>query len=307
MMDEKRVEDKGDSAESVEGAASRQNLVDLAVKFLNNPRVWEKPMEDKKAFLRKKGLTEMEIDTAIGQSSPMGPPATTTMGTAPPPLPQRHLIPISHPPLLQSRTWREYAVLAAVAGGVTYALFHFFKNYVIPWFNGPKEHAQKLADVHASVNQLQSTMNQTIGSLAESTRSIQLLMSEQQQHIQLLTSQVTGLQTSLAQQAIDQPLKLLKEELGSLKGIMLSRHQFPPTPTRGGGANGGGIPGWQRAVVTADPATPPKKSTEELSLDATTEEEHGLHNGNGTVVQNETGVQNGIETNGNGTPNGDDG
>ncbi len=68
-------------------------------------------------------------------------------------------------------------------------------------------------------------------------------------------------------------------------------------------------------MTADDPATHPKKSTEELSLDATTEEEHGLHNGNGTVVQNGTGVQNGIgtgvqngiETNGNGTPNGDDG
>ena len=34
----------------------RSNMVDLAVKFLNNPRVWERSMEDKKAFLRKKGV-----------------------------------------------------------------------------------------------------------------------------------------------------------------------------------------------------------------------------------------------------------
>ena len=33
----------------------RSNLVDLAVKFLNNPRVIEKPAEEKKSFLRKKG------------------------------------------------------------------------------------------------------------------------------------------------------------------------------------------------------------------------------------------------------------
>lgn len=35
----------------------RQNLVELAVKFLNNPRVAERSMEDKKAFLKKKGQT----------------------------------------------------------------------------------------------------------------------------------------------------------------------------------------------------------------------------------------------------------
>lgn len=36
-------------------APPRQNLVELAVKFLNNPRVAERSMQDKKAFLKKKG------------------------------------------------------------------------------------------------------------------------------------------------------------------------------------------------------------------------------------------------------------
>lgn len=35
--------------------AIRPNLVELAVKFLGNPKVWERPMEDKRAFLMKKG------------------------------------------------------------------------------------------------------------------------------------------------------------------------------------------------------------------------------------------------------------
>ena len=34
---------------------SRSNLVDLAVKFLSNPRVTGSPMEQKRAFLKKKG------------------------------------------------------------------------------------------------------------------------------------------------------------------------------------------------------------------------------------------------------------
>lgn len=53
----------------------------------------------------------------------------------------------------------------------------------------------------------------------------------------------------LTQRANDQSTKQLKDEISSLKGILLSRHQFPPTPTRGGVANGGGgIPGWQRSA-----------------------------------------------------------
>ena len=33
----------------------RSNLVDLAVKFLSNPRVTGSPMDQKRAFLKKKG------------------------------------------------------------------------------------------------------------------------------------------------------------------------------------------------------------------------------------------------------------
>jgi len=55
-----RAETTGDGAASSSSSSPdprkiRQHLVDLAVKFLNNPRVSDKPMEDKKNFLRKKG------------------------------------------------------------------------------------------------------------------------------------------------------------------------------------------------------------------------------------------------------------
>jgi peroxin-14 len=118
---------------------------------------------------------------------------------------------------------------------------------------------------------------------------LQLLLSEQQQHIQLLTTQVTGLQTALAQNTGDQSLRQLKEEMSSLKGIMLSRHQFPPTPTRGGVANGGGIPAWQRASDSSG-TTPTKTLEEQPSVDGDlartaegNEDETVLQNGNGTL------------------------
>ena len=45
----------GISSEVNSGPGLRGSLVDLAVKFLNNPRVFDKPLEDKKIFLTKKG------------------------------------------------------------------------------------------------------------------------------------------------------------------------------------------------------------------------------------------------------------
>lgn len=66
--------------------------------------------------------------------------------------------------------------------------------------------------------------------------------------MQLLTAQVTGLQSSLTQHTDGQPLKQLKDELSTLKGLLLNRHQFPASPTPVGVANRGGakIPDWQR-------------------------------------------------------------
>lgn len=73
--------DKGDgaaTATSADGAASvaistvappaalRKNLVDVAVKFLNNPRVVDmcRSIEEKRAFLQKKGLKT--VDQGLG-------------------------------------------------------------------------------------------------------------------------------------------------------------------------------------------------------------------------------------------------
>lgn len=115
---------------------------------------------------------------------------------------------------------------------------------------------------------------------------MQELLAEQQQHLQLLTSKVTGLQAALTN---DQPLRQLKEELGSLKGIMLSRHQFPPTPTRGGSlGNVGGIPTWQRAAAPQDMVKKPVEQEQdgEVKVNGFTEEENGNVLQNGTTDEN---------------------
>ena len=144
---------------------------------------------DKMMIFVLQGLTEIEINTAVDRADQQAPP-TVPNATAPP-LPPRPLTPIHHPP--QPRTWSEYALMAAVVGGVGYAVVHFVKvsplqfiwhsfihsslagqSYLIPWLNSPRVQEQRLEEVHASVNQLQATVSETVSSLAESTRSIQV-------------------------------------------------------------------------------------------------------------------------------------
>ena len=43
----------------------REDLVNAAKQFVNNPRVRYTPIEEQKAFLRRKGLTDIEINEAM--------------------------------------------------------------------------------------------------------------------------------------------------------------------------------------------------------------------------------------------------
>uniref|UniRef100_A0A8V0YXG1 Peroxisomal membrane protein PEX14 n=1 Tax=Gallus gallus TaxID=9031 RepID=A0A8V0YXG1_CHICK len=56
------------SSPATENAASREPLIVTAVKFLQNPRVRQSPIATRRAFLKKKGLTDEEIDLAFQQS-----------------------------------------------------------------------------------------------------------------------------------------------------------------------------------------------------------------------------------------------
>lgn len=78
--------------------------------------------------------------------------------------------------------------------------------------------------------------------------------------MQLLTAQVTGLQSSLTQHTNGQPLKQLKDELSTLKGLLLNRHQFPASPTPGAMGSGSRIPEWQRTQGSKS-STPMKTLT----------------------------------------------
>lgn len=56
--------------------------VDEASKFLSNPNVVKHGVEQKTAFLRKKGLTESEITAAYDIAKKILPPTQVSHGTA---------------------------------------------------------------------------------------------------------------------------------------------------------------------------------------------------------------------------------
>ncbi|XP_064385091.1 peroxisomal membrane protein PEX14-like [Halichondria panicea] len=270
---------------------SRASLVDLAVKFLTNPRVTGSPMDQKRAFLTKKGLTEAEIDQAIQLAGVSNTASTITGPFAPPPLPARTLTPSS------PTSWREYALIAAVVGGVGYAVYQFVRRFVLPWFEGRGKQEQKLTDIQSSVEQLETNIRDMVTSLNTSTNTLRDLLSEQQRHLQLLSTQVTGLQSSMAGQAGGDgaPLREIKEDVSTLKGLLLSRHQFPPTPSRSNG-HGSGIPQWQRATPTKPNGLTSDGSSNGSSPETTSK--GGLVNGaeSGSETASKGGLVNGAES-----------
>uniref|UniRef100_A0A9L0TJE8 Peroxisomal membrane protein PEX14 n=1 Tax=Equus caballus TaxID=9796 RepID=A0A9L0TJE8_HORSE len=81
---------QSNSTPGSENVVPREPLIATAVKFLQNSRVRQSPLATRRAFLKKKGLTDEEIDLAFQQSgtaadepSSLGP-ATQVVPVQPP-------------------------------------------------------------------------------------------------------------------------------------------------------------------------------------------------------------------------------
>ncbi|CAI8008792.1 Peroxisomal membrane protein PEX14 [Geodia barretti] len=239
------------SQEAVESAAEvkeasehlRENLVDVAVKFLNNPRVIGSPLEQKKVFLQKKGLSDSEIEEAV-RLSQLSPPTHHHTSPLPPSTPSQlspfttHTLPPPH-----HRTWRDYALVVAVVGGISYALYKFFKGYAIPWLSWRLEQSERAEETSEAVRQLQTNLDTTVSGIRETTASIRDILTEQREEMQAIAAKVTALQVSVPGSGL--AVNEIRDEVASLKGLLLNRHQFP-TPTTSHPARG--IPAWQRST-----------------------------------------------------------
>lgn len=208
----------------------REDLVATAVRFLQNPRVSSSPLHQKKQFLLKKGLTNEEIDSAIRRAGPVHQVAerhgethpVAAVVPLPPPLPPS---PSPYPVALYSTeytTWhylRDISSTAALFGAVCYGVYYLYKRYLLPYLLGKSyTDEDKLAQVQQQVSALTSAVQQlkdAVKSLESSLGSEQRLLRE--------TESVDAIKHDVA-------LSDLKSEMQSIKGLLLSRKQFPSTP-----------------------------------------------------------------------------
>ena len=157
----------------------REDLVDGAVTFLQDPSVSTAPLEHKVSFLRSKNLTQEEIDASlarVGQS-----PTAQSPQQAPPPAnysnqfrqpaqqyynggyQQQYNQPWNMPPPeVPRRDWRDWFIMATVVSGVGYAAYWTAKRYIYPIIAPPTppQLEQDKASIDASFDKAFALLDQ---------------------------------------------------------------------------------------------------------------------------------------------------
>ncbi|NXD42419.1 PEX14 protein, partial [Copsychus sechellarum] len=216
-----------------------------AVKFLQNPRVRQSPLATRRAFLKKKGLTDEEIELALQQSGtsadePQSPGAAVP---AQPPHPVLYSPPGSR--------WRDYGALAIIMAGIAFGFHQLYKKYLVPLIMGGKEDRKQLQRIESNISEMSGSVTQTVTQLQTTLAAVQELLIQQQQKIQELTQELAASKATTSTNWIleSQNINELKSEIYSLKGLLLNRRQFPPSPSAPK------IPSWQIPVKPSSPSS----------------------------------------------------
>ncbi|XP_075459628.1 peroxisomal membrane protein PEX14 [Ascaphus truei] len=237
--------------------------ITTAVKFLQNPKVRQSPVSTRKEFLKRKGLSDEEIELALQQSGTAHddpPPQGATGMSHPGPLPQLALQPYSPP----GSRWREYGALAIILAGIAFGFHQLYKRYLLPLIIGGRESRKQLQRIESGVSEMSGSVTQTVTQLQLTLAAVQELLIQQQQKIQELSQELTTSKASNSTNTIleSQNIQELKSEIYSLKGLLLNRRQFPPSPSAPK------IPAWQiplKPATLSSPATLNHNSSSDIS------------------------------------------
>lgn len=244
-----------------EDAAPRETLIATAVRFLQNQKVRQSPIATRRAFLKKKGLTDEEVELAI-QRSGSTEEALAVSVTGPEhishPFPLAP-VPYTHP----GYRWRDYGALAVILAGMAFGFYHLYRKYILPLIMGSKEDKKHLQKIESNIADMSGTLTQTVTQLQMTLNSVQELLVQQQKKIQELSQELSNSQASSSTNRMleSQSVSELKAEIVSLKGLLLSRRQFPASPSIPK------IPSWQIPLKPGSLSNPPSVNHTNSSSD----------------------------------------
>ncbi|XP_069774589.1 peroxisomal membrane protein PEX14 isoform X2 [Narcine bancroftii] len=213
--------------------------ITTAVKFLQNQRVRQSPLATRKAFLKKKGLTDEEVEIALQQSN--------TVSDEVAPAIQPHLVQPSYlaaVPYSPGSRWREYGALAIIMAGIAFGFHQLYKKYILPLLASSKEDKKHLQRIESGITELSGTISQTVAQLQTNLLTVQDLLDRQHERLQELSQELSSTKASSSTNWLleTQNINELKAEITSLKGLLLSRRQFPSSPSTPK------LPAWQIPV-----------------------------------------------------------
>lgn len=200
-------------ANNEEQSNIRDNLVENAIKFLQNPQVANSPMEHKKAFLLKKGLTNDEVELAVSR-------ANVPQQTQGPP------IYIQPPP--QATFWqrsRESLASFVIFGGLAFAAYQFYKSFLKRKLFGKDENEKRLEAVEEKVNELKQSMEETLVKLQGTLSTLQTSLENQESSLKQIV-----INTSNRRELSPDNFESIKLDITSIKGILLSKDKFAAVP-----------------------------------------------------------------------------
>ncbi|KAK6965189.1 peroxisomal membrane protein PEX14 [Biomphalaria glabrata] len=232
----------GDSDKQILAPAEgpRENLINTAVKFLQNPKVMSSPLYQKKAFLEKKGLTPDEINIAVQKSgvvetenmvasTGVGPPGYQSVNTEPP-----KMI-VSIPPQSAWAKARDLTLTTVVVASISYAVYQLFHKYLRPWLLGKSIQEKRLERLESRILENHKCVAESLAEVNKTLLTIQASLNTQQKQSQVTYGEQKGISE-------------LKSDIASLKGLLLNRNQFPPAPS-----TSPILPSWQRVQSQVPP------------------------------------------------------
>ncbi|XP_029154874.1 peroxisomal membrane protein PEX14 [Nylanderia fulva] len=205
----------------------RENLVKTAVQFLQNPKVSSSSSKQKQEFLKRKGLTDEEIKTAFKLASIdnttdrnvfQNQNLYTTVQ-----MPQGPVYPYHQTSVYQSTLFQKIKDIfntTALVGATIYFVYWLYKKFIGPFLFGRK----KKSSVEDKITELDKTVQDSMREVKDSILKMEGDVQKLAQH-------------QAMDPTIPQLVHELKQDLSSLKALLLSRKQFPSAPAS--------IPPWQ--------------------------------------------------------------
>ncbi|KAF2211043.1 hypothetical protein CERZMDRAFT_43997 [Cercospora zeae-maydis SCOH1-5] len=209
----------------------REDLVEGAVSFLQDPSVASAPLEQRVAFLHSKNLTQEEIDTSlarVGQAPPAG-------ATSQPPVqyrqPQYNNYNAGYgqqpfggwqqpPPEPPRRDWRDYFIAATVASGIGYGLYWTAKRYVYPLIAPPTP--PQLEQDKKGVDEAFEKTFQLLEQLSADTEELKNAEAQRKERLDAALSEVESVisRMKLANDEREQEAKRNARELNELRDLI---------------------------------------------------------------------------------------